>query len=225
MHLPESTTPDSSPEEVQQLIRLLQTGERANIELALQLAEGLGNPATFQQYLYDLLPLYQLAFRSKKKKNLDAPCLLGLFGLVELEVARCGLFALPKSIGQLQNLTVLDCNNNRLQSLPESIGVLQKLEVLWCDNNRLQALPESIGALQNLQELYCWSNHLEALPENIGQLQSLERLDCADNQLTSLPEALALLPHLQEIDARNNPLIDIPAALRQKEGLALLVDE
>ena len=61
MNSPEdATSQDSSPEQVQQLIRLLQTGEATNIALALQLAAGIGHPAAFQQYLLVLLPLYNL---------------------------------------------------------------------------------------------------------------------------------------------------------------------
>jgi hypothetical protein len=52
MNIPESATPEeASPTQVLQLIRLLQTGEQANISLALQLAKALSNPTAFQQYL------------------------------------------------------------------------------------------------------------------------------------------------------------------------------
>ena len=149
MHIPEDSTPqEGSPTQVQQLIRLLQTGEQANIELALQLAEGLGNPAAFQAYLHDLLPLYQLAFKSKRQKPLDAPSMVKLFQLTKLEVRRRKLSILPENISQLINLQVLDCSDNQLPALPESIGQLQKLKVFNCSFNQLQTLPESITQLQ-----------------------------------------------------------------------------
>jgi|GEM_PF-2550357 len=64
--------------QIAQLIRFVRSGEGANIKLAILLAESLGNPPAFEQYLEDLLPLYQFVFTSERKK-LDAAALAELF--------------------------------------------------------------------------------------------------------------------------------------------------
>jgi len=106
-----------------------------------------------------LLPLYQLAFKSKRKKLLDAASLTKLFQITQLDLSG-RVTVLPESIGQLHHLQVLNCYRNRLQALPESIDQLQNLQTLWCSGNQLVALPESIGQLRNLQKLYCQNNQL-----------------------------------------------------------------
>ena len=54
--------------QVAELIRLVASREEDNIQRALRLAKGLNNPRPFQQYLKDLLPLDQIAFKSGRPK-------------------------------------------------------------------------------------------------------------------------------------------------------------
>jgi Leucine-rich repeat (LRR) protein len=124
------------------LIRLVRSGEEANIQLALQLAEDSGNPPAFGQYLEDLQPLYELAF---KGKELDAAGLAKLFQLTRLKIKKKKLTVLPESIGELHNLQELDCSANQLKELPGSIGQLHNLQELYRGGNQLKALPESLG--------------------------------------------------------------------------------
>ena len=102
--------------QVAQLIRLVGSGDEANIKLAFLLAKGLGNPAPFGQYLDELLMFYQLAFESKRKKKLDAPALTRLFQLTQLDIARRNLTALPESLGALHQLQELNCHYNDLKA-------------------------------------------------------------------------------------------------------------
>ena len=135
-----------------QLIRLVRSGEEANIELAFLISKGLGNPAPFGQYLQDLLPLYKLAFESKRKK-LDTAALAELFGLTEFAISERELTELPENLGQLQNLLELDCDYNQLQSLPESLAVLPKLKKLDARNNPLTHIPTALRQKQGLELL------------------------------------------------------------------------
>jgi len=106
-------TPDQDmpSKQVAGLIRLVRSGEEVNIELAFLLAEGLGNPPAFQQYLDGLLPLYQLAFENNSNE-MDAPSLIKLFQLTQLDISGRKLTALPESLGALQNLEYLGCADN-----------------------------------------------------------------------------------------------------------------
>ena len=93
-----------------------------------------------------------------------------LLNLKWLHLSEKSFSTLPESIGQLQNLQVLDlerCKN--LTTLPESIGQLQNLQKLDLGNcEKLTTLPESIGQLQNLQELNLFRcENLTTLPESI----------------------------------------------------------
>ena len=160
------SSPDTLAGQVAQLIRLVRTGEEANIKLAFLLAEGLGHPPAFQAYLERLLPLYQLAFEHTPAQ-LEADALGKLFQLTRINISQRGLTALPENIGALQNLQSLDCSENQLPALPESLAALHNLRELNCAANQLQAMPESIGKLYNLQALDCAGNQLQALPESL----------------------------------------------------------
>ena len=77
----------------------------------------------------------------------------------------------PESIGQLQNLEVLNIDNNKLEYLPESIGNLKNLEHFGLIGNCLTQLPESIGNLNGLKsDIYVYGNPLNGLPESSSKL-------------------------------------------------------
>jgi Leucine-rich repeat (LRR) protein len=217
---------DNRPSEVQSLIENLQTGEEANVLLALQLAEGLNNRLDFDQYLQDLLPLYNLVFSCKRKEPLDAQGLIKLFEIERLFIYDQNLITLPDNMGELKRLTLIQCANNELLTLPDSIGNLENLDDFVCHSNRLGVLPPSFVRLKNVKRIDVSHNQLETLPSTIWQMQKLERFDCGHNQLTALPEELALLPNLQYLNARGNPISYIPPQLRQRqrEGLELLIN-
>ena len=103
---------DALAGQVEELIRLVRSGEETNIQLALLLAEGLGNSVPFQQFLDGLLPLYQLAFKSQLQK-LNAAAIARLFQLTCLEIrGRRTLITLPESLGELHRLESLTCYKN-----------------------------------------------------------------------------------------------------------------
>ena len=140
---------DELAKQVEGLIRLVRSGEEVNIELAFLIAEGLGNPPAFQQYWEGLLPLYQLAFKSKRKK-LDAAALTELFQLTELDISDRKLTALPESLGQLPNLEWLECSDNQLQALPKSLAQLPKLKRLDARGNPLNHIPLALRNKEGL---------------------------------------------------------------------------
>lgn len=74
-------------------------------------------------------------------------------------------------------ITELDCSNNRLTSLE---GCPPNLRKLFCSYNDLENLR---GCPQNLQQLYCDNNRLTSL---VGCPSNLKILHCNNNQLQTL---------------------------------------
>ncbi|NEN97779.1 MAG: GTPase [Moorea sp. SIO3I7] len=126
---------------------------------------------------------------------------------------------LPKSIGNLSDLTDLNLEHNQLTNLPESIGTLSNLTVLNLKNNKLTNLPESIGNLSNLTVLNLESNQLTNLPESIGNLSNLTVLNLESNQLTNLPESMGKLSNLKYLSLWNNQLIILPNSIGDLSSL------
>ena len=125
---------------------------------------------------------------------------------------------LPKTIGQLSNLTlleILECE--KVQELPNSIGqlkVLRKLRLRYCTS--LKTLPDSLGALTSLEGLYllkCTS--ITELPSSVGHLSSLRRLHMQGcGAMQSLPDSLSQLNALARLE-----ILECGSSL---EGLGLL---
>lgn len=137
------------------------------------------------------------------------------------------LSILPSTIGQLDNLEVLNITGNPMTIFPEEIGDLDNLRELlagdsykvsldtWlcltdCESYHyagveLTSLPESIGNLSNLEILDMPYGKLRTLPGTIGNLSELLILNVSSNELTNLPTQITNLPYIEEINFDGNP--------------------
>jgi internalin A len=95
--------------------------------------------------------------------------------------------SLPRQIGELSHLKVLDLSHNSLESLPKEIGNLTNLEILDLRNNKLEYLPIEICLLKKLKSLYVSSNKLKELPCEILNLTSLIDLEIDKNPIMIPP--------------------------------------
>lgn len=129
------------------------------------------------------------------------------------------LRSVPRELGQLSNLQVLNLSGNQLISLPAELGQLDKLRVFDLTNNHLSSVPIALGQLSNLQLLGLSKNQLKAVPVELGQLSSLERLGIDDNQLTIVPVELGQLLSLKSLWLHNNQLVEVPIELTQLSKL------
>jgi hypothetical protein len=117
-----------------------------------------------------LLNLYRLhigkfAVYRDKGSDISTLCTLpkeigNLTNLYVLQISRCPLTVLPKEIGNLTNLYVLQISESRLTELPKEIFDLVNLRYLRLSDNQLTELPKEIGNLVNLTELYLHGNQL-----------------------------------------------------------------
>jgi hypothetical protein len=75
-------------------------------------------------------------------------------------------------------LEKLDLNSSLIKSLPRSIGKLKNLKVLDLVRTKyLSSLPEEIGELNSLEELNLRYSVIESLPPSISNLKNLKVLD------------------------------------------------
>lgn len=136
-----------------------------------------------------------LNFSSSNVSLLDWGALLGVRGLRELDLSRCGIAAIRNAQGVPVTLEVLHLSHNQLESLPG--GFLEdapNLRILYLDWNRLRELPQSfLKASRRLQEVYLGYNALTFLPSSLLQ-PSLRRLQVSNN---SWDCSCALLSALQ----------------------------
>ncbi|MCH2045077.1 MAG: leucine-rich repeat domain-containing protein [Saprospiraceae bacterium] len=144
--------------------------------------------------------------------------------LEELYIRNCyNVRALPKGIGYLQGLKVLELNRLRLRALPSSFGALHNLEQLTVNG---YALPNTMNwkALADLKQLSYLNldvslERIKKLPEAIKSLQNLKHLSICNNKLEDLPMWLADLPKLEILDCGGNYFMDIPKVISKIKSL------
>jgi internalin A len=140
----------------------------------------------------------------------------------KLSLSNNDLINLPKSIAQLQDLTILDLSDNQLIEIPWVVTKLRTLKMLDLEGNRLSSLPESIVNLQDLTILNLSKNEFASLPDFIAELQNLTTLNLDENKLASLPESIAKLQNLTELWLGSNDLTSLPEDIAQLQNMTKL---
>jgi LRR receptor-like serine/threonine-protein kinase FLS2 len=122
--------------------------------------------------------------------------------------------AIPREIGNLQNLEVIRVGVNNLTGpIPFEIFNISTIREISMPINKLTGhLPSSVGFfLQNLQRLYLAGNKLSGtIPSSISNASQLTELDLSDNLFSGLiPKSLSNLWLLEWLNlAGNNLTID-----------------
>ena len=134
---------------------------------------------------------------------------------------------LPRELGQLSGLTVINLYNNQLSGdIPSALGELKNLKLLYLGLNRLTGeIPAELGQLENLEGLKLENNQLTgAIPAELGRMESLTSLGISNNQLSGeIPAELGRLKKLNDLDLYNNRLTGgIPSELGQISQLTFL---
>lgn len=106
---------------------------------------------------------------------------------------------LPREIGYLKNLGVLNVSNNLIEEIPDTIAFLSKLKALNISDNKLVQLPVSIGNLPKLVIIIANNNSLKSLPRQFKNLVNLISLNVSNNPLKSLPAEIANLKSLRKL--------------------------
>jgi Leucine-rich repeat (LRR) protein len=104
---------------------------------------------------------------------------------------------LPKNIGNLKKLKIMDLFGTGIRRIPESLSECP-LEYLEIDGN-FRTMPETFGKLSKLKtfKFRAGMNHLK-LPESFGNLSSLEELDM-DSQFIEIPLSFGNLSSLKDL--------------------------
>ena len=109
----------------------------------------------------------------------------------------------PRFVLQLQNLTILDMEDNKVTQLPlPSMWASRCLRDLNFDNNRISKLnlDESASQWSILWRLSLAHNKLERLPPDIGHLTGLAYLNISHNTgVKTLPDEIGRLRNLLEL--------------------------
>ena len=129
-----------------------------------------------------------------------------LSGEQPIEIGEQNWMDWPDSYGRLSRLDFSN-ETNEITTIPESIGNLDELEVVNFSNTQITTIPASLGNLNELKTI-TWENGqlTGSIPPELGNLTNLMYLQLYDNQLTgSIPVELGNT-NLHSLDLRNNQL-------------------
>jgi hypothetical protein len=90
---------------------------------------------------------------------------------------------IPKQIGKLKELEVLQLNVNALRTIPKEINELKRLKTLDLTDNPGLSDIDNVVALLNLEKLYLFGCSLDKLPMDIGELKNLKQLGLTGNNI------------------------------------------
>ena len=110
---------------------------------------------------------------------------------------------------EIQTLTSLKVQNNKLASIPSYFAQMKSLKYLNISNNKFETFPAVVSEMSNLVDLDVSFNTIAELPSEMSNLKSLERLAAFGNELTTFPASFSALANLRALDVRRNKLTDL----------------
>ncbi|XP_074378551.1 uncharacterized protein LOC141720094 [Apium graveolens] len=142
-----------------------------------------------------------------------------------LEAGFTAIEELPDSVTQLKELIdlKLECCK-KLRKLPEQIGNMEGLRTIHVSGSAIEELPDSFVHLINLEilDLSCCIN-LRNLPSSLWKLQMLQVLNLQDClKLERLPEELGKMQCLEELDASRSAIEEVPSSVGLLSRLRVL---
>ena len=120
---------------------------------------------------------------------------------------------IPKEIGDIDSLSILDLSSNTIYDIPSSIGNLITLDTLAFFGCPIESLPPEIGNLSDLKYLNISYTQITNLPDEIGGLTRLEYLIGNNGLLQNIPETIGNLTSLIEIDLSLNDITNLPIGI------------
>jgi Leucine-rich repeat (LRR) protein len=124
----------------------------------------------------------------------------------ELNLRYRGIIQIPKYIGYLTHLELLDLSSNQIKFIPKFISNLVNLVNLKLEGNQIKILNECISYLINLKTLNIAHNKLSKLPEVFNSLTNLTILDLSYNKFTHIPKCIGYLTNLKTLYLDNNKI-------------------
>jgi len=189
------------------VMRLINSGEEANVVLALQLIASGGG---MHPDLADALGKVKIS-----KTVLETTDEAFLPYTKKVTLAENKLTALPKKLFRCLNLESLNIGRNEFSALPEAIGVWEKMRAFQCYANKLTTLPDSIAKWQDLTLMHLADNQMQSLPPALYSCRKLNRLHRYQNPIEYISDEIMNLANLHEFSAREQYM---PKRIRVSEA-------
>ena len=138
-----------------------------------------------------------------------------LNNLMTLDLSDNKLGEIKPAIGEFKKLQVLDLRGNRkLRKLPKNLGSLENLELLNISACSIDSIPNSIGDCLKLRNLTANAGKLKHVPNSIGNCQNLKNINLGYNLIENLPNGIGKIKGLGLLSVGHNPYDSIPVSYK-----------
>lgn len=141
---------------MEKIIDLIATGQKANIELALQLVEGQGGKEKLKYLLYEKYKIFTKINYISLKVN---------------------------TLYDFFNREIMDLSYLEISEIPDEIKDFKNVMWLYLDNNSFTEFPKGVLEMESLRLIDLSYNSLTEIPDEISKLQHLKNLDLTDNKI------------------------------------------
>ncbi|WP_299462689.1 hypothetical protein [uncultured Microscilla sp.] len=200
---------EKNQEAIEQIKKLLESGEKHNIELAFQLIKGGGMVTELVTHLYALSIFYTDDDALKRRAK-----------LYYKNIASVDLYEFTK---YKWNVYGEYYNENKMTEFLTKLGAHPKLDhkilanmallyahkgAKYCLENETASPQKIIAQLVDQDMLDLDYLNLDTLPKEIGLFKQIKFLYLEGNNFTDIPDELAQLTQLQSLSYKNTPLTD-----------------
>lgn len=215
-------------ENIDNLHRLIDTGQEINIKLAYQI-----NPKEYKKYTTEKYGSFAKHHLNYHGNLIDCETINQIINTEFINLMNIDdLSNLLSSIEVLPNLETIFIGSSKIKSddhispmnsVKEIIishciiegslngfSLFSLVDKIFIENSSMKTLPVSIKDNKKLKELFLGMNFIEELPDWIGEFVYLESLMFHDNRVKYIPDSIGLLRNLKEINFLNNPISYIP---------------
>lgn len=129
---------------------------------------------------------------------------------------------LQNQILYLSHLSTLDVSDNLIEKLPKDLGNLKHLSVINVSKNKLGisgnpndwAWMDAENIQKSLVSLDISFNELKFMHVNITKFENLVSLNVGNNEIVQIPFAIKQLRRLRELQLNNNKIQSLPCTIR-----------
>jgi hypothetical protein len=224
-----------TPEELQNLSRLLLSVDDGNVELAFELIEQDG---VTKSLVSELFAIYKLSRKHGRKaktmlekitdQSKGLQHILNRKSYLDGSSPRKKIKSFADDCEDVDALKLAMALYNKfgeglqylVSELPEEalkdlLGKHHLGDTFKLEDKKITKIPKFVFEYKDIRELDLSRNQIKTIPADIGKLKKLQKINLSNNKLKKVNKAIGKLTDLEELDLSRNNIEELPPELAQ----------